>query len=353
MDGPVALRLDAVNAASGCFDDVIDVRAPSEYAEDHLPGAINLPVLNDAERAQVGTIYKQISPFDARKVGSALVVANIASHISGPLKSKTGGWHPVVYCWRGGQRSGAMATILSQVGWRVAQVEGGYKSWRSLVIERVQNRGFSAPVIVIDGNTGSAKTAILKRLALRGHQVIDFEGIANHRGSLFGAVGPQPSQKMFEGYLASAIESLDTTRPVLVEAESSRIGNRTIPKAIWAGMACAPRLTIEVPLQVRATYLARNYADVRADKDRIQQTIRAMSAQHSAEQIKHWLNLVDSHNWTDLAQGLMSAHYDPRYIKHRSRYAELERGRVVLEDLSDLDHATGQVETVLASLGQA
>ncbi|MDO5644052.1 MAG: tRNA 2-selenouridine(34) synthase MnmH [Paracoccus sp. (in: a-proteobacteria)] len=256
------LRLDAVTAASGRFDEIIDVRAPAEFAEDHLPGAINLPVLSDDERAQVGTIYKQVSPFDARKIGAALVAANIARHLAGVLRDRPGGWQPLIYCWRGGQRSGAMAAIFAQIGWRVARIEGGYKSWRRLVVARVQQQGFTAPVIVLDGNTGSAKTAILGRLAARGHQVIDLEGLARHRGSLFGTRGAQPGQKLFEGRLAAAIEGLDPARPVLVEAESSRIGALSLPRAVWQGIAEAPRLTLEVPLAARAAEFERDYASI-------------------------------------------------------------------------------------------
>ncbi len=249
------LKLRAVaDPALAGFGDIIDVRAPAEFAQDHLPGAINLPVLDDAERVRVGTIYKQVSPFDARKLGAALVAANAARHISGPLSDRGGGWKPLVYCWRGGQRSGGFATILSQIGWRVARLEGGYKAWRALVVDRVQNLPVAAPVVVLDGNTGSAKTAILHRLAARGAQVIDLEGLARHRGSLFGAMpGGQPGQKMFEGRLAVALERLDPSRPVLVEAESSRIGALTVPKAMWQAICAAPRIRLEVPVAARAT----------------------------------------------------------------------------------------------------
>lgn len=350
MNDPSLLRLDAVNPASGRFDEIIDVRAPSEYAEDHLPGAINLPVLSDEERAQVGTIYKQVSPFDARKIGAALVASNVARHIAGPLKDRSGGWQPLVYCWRGGQRSGAMATILSQVGWRVAKVEGGYKSWRALVIKRVQEQGFPSPVIVLDGNTGSAKTAILKKLAGRGQQVIDLEGLANHRGSLFGSVGRQPSQKMFEGRLASAMEVLDPTRPVLVEAESSRIGDLSLPRATWHGIAQATRLTLEIPVERRAAYSVQDYADIVTEPGRVQRILRNLAPLHSTEQIDEWLRLADAQDWPSLAEGLMRIHYDPRYAKHRARHAAQVAASIGLADLSDLDAAAGAVEDVLARI---
>ena len=332
------------------FDTVIDVRAPSEFAEDHLPGAINLPVLSDAERAQVGTIYKQVSPFDARKLGGAMVAANAARHIAGPLAGFSGGWRPLVYCWRGGQRSGAFATILAQIGWRVGRIEGGYKAWRALVVARVA-APVTAPVIVLDGNTGSAKTEILHRLAARGHQVIDLEGLAHHRGSLFGAMpGGQPSQKLFESRLAMALEGIDPSRPLLIEAESSRIGQINLPRGIWAAIIAAPRLHLAVPLAARAAYTARAYADATADPDRVAAIIQSLRPLHPAERIADWMGLCDAGDWTGLSAALMRDHYDPRYEKHRARYDD-GRGQVVaLDDLRDLEAAAGKVEAALARL---
>ncbi|MGR3361152.1 MAG: tRNA 2-selenouridine(34) synthase MnmH [Paracoccus sp. (in: a-proteobacteria)] len=333
------------------FDNIIDVRAPAEYAEDHLPGAINLPVLDDAERIEVGTIYKQVSPFDARRMGAALVAANAARHLAGPLSDRGGGWRPLVYCWRGGQRSGSFQTILSQIGWRVARLEGGYKAWRGLVVDRVQNGPVAAPVVVLDGNTGSAKTAILHRLAMRGVQVIDLEGLARHRGSLFGAIeGGQPSQKWFESRLAIAIEGLDPGRPVMVEAESSRIGQISVPKAMWQAICAAPRIRLDVPVAARAAYSARDYADVVADSERLAAIIAALSRQHPAERIATWQALAEAGAWVELAEGLMRDHYDPRYRKHRSRYAQRERAVVALDDLRDTDAAAAAVEAALAGL---
>jgi tRNA 2-selenouridine synthase len=331
------------------FDDIIDVRAPSEFAEDHLPGAINLPVLDDAERARVGTIYKQVSPFDARKIGAALVATNAAKHISGALADKRGGWRPLVYCWRGGQRSGSFAEILGQIGWRVCRVDGGYKSWRRLVVERVQNGPILSPVIVLDGNTGSAKTAILTKLAEFGHQVIDLEGLANHRGSLFGAMpGGQPSQKMFEGRLALALDALDPTRPVLVEAESSRIGAITVPKAMWQGICTAPRLHLQVPVEARAAFTASTYEDMVDDPERVSRILDLMAPLHPAERIESWRGMLIRGDWQSLSEGLLRDHYDPRYNSHRARHDDGCGRTVVLQGLSDLDAAAGAVEHALA-----
>ena len=335
------------------FDDIIDVRSPQEFAEDHLPGAINLPVLDDQERAQVGTIYKQSSPFDARKIGAALVAANAARHIAGALADRGGGWKALIYCWRGGQRSGSFATILGQIGWRVDRIEGGYKAWRKLVVDRVQNGPVAAPVVVLDGNTGSAKTAILQRLAARGAQCIDLEGMARHRGSLFGAMpGGQPSQKLFEGRLAAQLEGLDAACPVIVEAESSRIGDITIPKALWQAICAAPRIRLQVPVDARAAYSAHDYADLVADPDRLAEILASLAPLHPAERILAWQKMASSGAWQALAEGLMRDHYDPRYLKHRLRYAEREKAVVALNDLQDLDAATGQVEAALADLAR-
>ena len=303
------------------FDDIIDVRAPAEFAEDHLPGAISLPVLDDEERARVGTIYKQVSPFSARKIGAALVAKNASLHLQGPLADKPGGWRPLVYCWRGGQRSGSFATILSQIGWRVETLAGGYKAWRSLVVREVYDTPVRAPVVVLDGNTGSAKTEILNLLPDFGVQVIDLEGLARHRGSLFGAVGPQPSQKAFEAALALALAGLDPSRPVVVEAESSKIGNCRLPPEIWKAMVAAPRVAIAAHRADRALYLARAYADLTADADRLATTVGLLTSLHAAEVIEDWLGLAASGQFAALADGLMERHYDPRYDKHRARMA--------------------------------
>ncbi len=329
------------------FDDIIDVRSPAEYSEDHLPGAINLPVLNNEERAEVGTIYKQINPFTARKLGAALVAQNSASHLRGPLADKPGGWRPLVYCWRGGQRSGSFATILSQIGWRVDTVAGGYKAWRALVVRAIYDTPFPCPVVVLDGNTGSAKTEILNLLPARGLQVIDLEGLAGHRGSLFGSLGPQPSQKVFEGRLAMAIAALDPNRPVVIEAESSKVGARSLPPEIWKAMATAPRVAIEAPVAARAAYLVGAYADLVEDSDRLAQVIGKLHPVHAGSVIADWQAMAVAGQFRRLAEGLMTAHYDPRYTRHRAR----ENRKVISVPVADL--APGNLRAAADSVAQA
>ncbi len=303
------------------FDDIIDARAPAEYAEDHLPGAISLPVLNDAQRAEVGTIYKQVNPFTARKLGAALVAQNVAGHLLTTLADRPGGWRPLVYCWRGGQRSGSFATILQQIGWRVETIAGGYKAWRGLVVNALYDTPFPAPVYVLDGNTGSAKTELLNLLPARGFQVLDLEGMARHRGSLFGSMGGQPSQKAFESTLAMAIDALDPNRPVVVEAESAKIGDCRLPPGLWAAMQAAPRVAIAAPAPQRARYLLRAYADLVADEARLVRVINLLRPAHPAERIADWLTCAAKGDFARLAEGLMEQHYDPRYASHRARSA--------------------------------
>jgi tRNA 2-selenouridine synthase len=323
------------------FDDIIDVRAPAEYAEDHIPGALSLPVLDDDERARVGTIYAQESPFKARKVGGALVARNAAKHLEGPLADRTGGWRPLVYCWRGGQRSGSFATILAQVGWRAETIAGGYKTWRGLVVKALYDTPVASPVVVLDGNTGSAKTEVLNLLPALGVQVIDLEGLARHRGSLFGHLpGGQPSQKGFETALAMALARLDPARPLVIEAESSKVGDCRLPPELWKAMSAAPRLAIAAPRAERAAYLTRAYHDMVEDADKLAGVIGLLRLSHPKERIEEWLALAKDNAFDALADGLMQHHYDPRYEKHRARMAgsltEITAPSLAEADLPDL-----------------
>jgi tRNA 2-selenouridine synthase len=185
------------------FGVVIDVRSPSEFAEDHIPGAINLPVLNDEERTRVGTIYKQLNPFEARKVGGALVSRNIARHLEDHFADQPKEYRPLLYCWRGGQRSGSFALVLSQIGFRVAVLSGGYKTYRGEVLDGLRELPTRFEFRILAGATGNGKTALLRAIAAAGGQILDLESLASHRGSLLGRElgSPQPSQKWFESQL--------------------------------------------------------------------------------------------------------------------------------------------------------
>ncbi len=334
------------------FDTIIDVRAPAEYAQDHIPGAISLPVLSDAERAEVGTLYTRIDRFQARKRGAALVARNAARHLETALRDKPGSWQPLVYCWRGGQRSGSFASILSQIGWRVAVLEGGYRSYRRQVVGTLHDRPLAHRLIVLDGNTGTAKTALLGRLAARGHQVLDLEGIANHRGSVFGDQGVQPSQKAFEGQLAMRLAACDPGRPVLTEAESSKIGQVQLPPSLWTAMVQAPRLRLTAPLAARAAYLVRAYADMTADPAALSGIVESLVPLQGAARVAHWQVLAKEGAFEPLAAELMAAHYDPRYTKSRGRHAAGIVTEVPLDNLDEVGLAEGadRIEAALKPL---
>ncbi len=337
------------------FDTVIDVRSPAEFAEDHVPGAVSMPVLSDAERARVGTIYTREAPFKARKIGAALVARNAAAHIEGPLADKGGGWRPLVYCWRGGQRSGSFASILTQVGWRAEVIEGGYRSYRRLVAAAMHDKPLPHRLVLIDGNTGTAKTEILHRLGARGVQVVDLEGLAAHRGSVFGPVAaPQPSQKAFEGALADAFDRLDPDRPVAVEAESSKIGNLSVPPSVWAAMRAAPRVRLSAPLDARAGYLVRAYADIIADPEALQATLDLLVPLQGKARVEEWSGLARSGHYEQLAADLMQHHYDPRYAKSRAAQGGGMVAEVSLDDLTParLDEAAARIEAQLTALAR-
>lgn len=304
------------------FDTVIDVRSPAEFAEDRMPGAISLPVLSDAERARVGTIYVQEDPFLARKIGAALVARNAAAHIEGPLADKPGGWHPLVYCWRGGQRSGSFATILKQIGWRAETVEGGYKAWRRAVVRSLYDDDLPHRLVLLDGNTGTAKTALLARLATRGVQVLDLEALAAHRGSLFGDMGAaQPAQKGFESAVAAALARLDPARPVLVEAESSRIGRLRLPPSLFKAMQAASRVAIRAPLAARAVFLAQIYGESTADTGWLVDRLTALTPFLGKVRVAELCAMAEAGEHEVIAAALIQEHYDPAYGRSRRRQA--------------------------------
>ncbi len=320
------------------FDTVIDVRSPAEFADDHVPGAINLPVLDNEERARVGTIYKQQSPFLARKIGAALVFRNASKHIEGPLAQFDGGWQPLVYCWRGGQRSGSFAWMLAQIGWRSEVVKGGYKSYRRLVTARLYDAPLGLRVIQLGGYTGTAKTELLHRLARRGIQVLDLEGLALHRGSLLGGMpGGQPSQKAFETALAVALAGMDASRPVLVEAESSKIGDRIVPPALWSAMKEAPWIEVSAPMAARAAYLAEAYDDILSDPETLRRKLRPLVAHRGAAVVEHWFKLIEQGDRLALTAALAGEHYDPAYAKSMRATMPQIIARFETEGLEDAD----------------
>jgi tRNA 2-selenouridine synthase len=340
-------HLEKANLASlAGFDAVIDVRSPAEFAEDHAPGAINLPVLSDDERALVGMIYVQESRFRARRLGGAIIARNVAEHLEGALAEKPGSFRPLIYCWRGGQRSHAMATILSEVGWRTTVLEGGYRTWRRHVTARLYDGELQLSFVVIDGQTGCGKTQVLQRLAADGAQVLDLEDLAAHRGSLFGALPnrAQPSQKLFESELLARVERFDQARPVFVEAESSKVGERMIPPAVWTRMAAAPRIELTAEPAARARYLARVYTDIVADRAQLD-AVLARLPRAGPKRRAAWGEMADAGRFEELAGDLMALHYDPAYRRSARKHPRPTLAQVDMGELgaADIDRAAAEV----------
>jgi len=339
-------------AALSAFDDIIDVRSPAEYAEDHLPGAISLPVLDNEQRAEIGTIYVQQSRFLARRIGAAHVARNIARHLEEGLKDKPGSWAPLVYCWRGGQRSNAMATVLEQVGWRVSVLAGGYKTYRRRVNAALYEAEPDFKVVLLDGYTGVAKTEVLHRLAGLGVQTLDLEGLATHRGSLFGGVTgtPQPHQKGFESALLARLDQLDRSRPIVVEAESSKIGDCFIPPALWRRMLVAPRIELSASPFERARYLVRAYADIVADPEALDGFLARLPRHLGHAEIEFWRALADDGDYQSLAEALIDVHYDPAYRRSSRKDTRVLLGVLELADLGPAG-LEGAAEGVMGLLG--
>jgi tRNA 2-selenouridine synthase len=303
------------------FDTVIDVRSPAEYAEDHIPGAISAPVLDDAERAQVGTLYKQVSPFDAKKLGAALIAKNAGEHIAQLFNDKPTSWHPLVYCWRGGKRSGAMAHILREIGWNADTLEGGYKAYRRWVVQELETLPERVDFRVIHGPTGSGKSRFLAALRRAGAQVLDLEDLAAHRGSVLGNLPdrPQPSQKMFESLLLREITSLESSRPVFVEGESKKIGELQVPEALMSRMRASPCVVLETDLEVRVSLLLDEYRHFLEARKTLEAQLDCLVALHGREKIAQWKTLAARGEWREFVARILLEHYDPAYRRSSHR----------------------------------
>jgi tRNA 2-selenouridine synthase len=314
------------------FDEVIDVRSPAEFAEDHVPRAASFPVLDDEERARIGTLYKQVSPFESKKLGAALVSRNIARHLEASFARREKGWRPLVYCWRGGKRSGAMTHVLREIGWQAAQLDGGYKAYRREVIAQLATQPREFRYLVLCGETGSAKSRLLEALAREGAQVLDLEQLAAHRGSVLGNLpgAPQPSQKMFETRVWDGLRKLDPHRPVFVEAESKKIGQLQVPDALLDAMRAAECVRVEAPVDARVRFLIEEYRHFLADPAALKTQLDCLTALHGREVIGRWRAAADGGEWEALVTDLLANHYDPAY--HRSthkNYARLVEARVL------------------------
>ncbi len=308
-------KLIEISQAFNAFDDILDVRSPAEYADDHIPGAMSVPVLNDEERARIGTLYKQVSPFEAKKLGAALIARNIARHLEEQFSDRPKSWRPLVYCWRGGMRSGAMAHILAQVGWNTAQLDGGYKSYRRHVITSLEALPKQFDFCVISGCTGSGKSHLLHALAEQRAQVLDLEVLAQHRGSLLGRLPdqPQPSQKTFETRLWVGLSAFTPERLVYIEAESRKVGVLSLPNSLVERMRASPCVHVQVPQDVRVKFLMADYAHFLDNPNLLIERLSWLVETHGRGVTDSWCELARKGEWESLVGELLMQHYDPAY----------------------------------------
>jgi tRNA 2-selenouridine synthase len=303
------------------FDEIIDVRSPTEFAEDHIPGSINCPVLDDRQRIEIGTLYKQVSPFEARKLGAAYVSENIAGHLRTRFLDRPKHWRPLIVCWRGGQRSGSLTHVLRRIGWDAQQLAGGYKTYRRLVIDNLSELPRHLQLQVICGATGSGKSRILQAIGRLGEQIIDLEELACHKGSVLGVLPdcPQPSQKMFESRLLSVLQGLDPARTVYVEAESRKIGVLQLPTALIEMMRAGKCVHIEASLAARVDFLLRDYDYFLNAPEWLKARLQPLRNLQSTETIVRWGEYVHDGLWRELVSELLQLHYDPLYSRSQQQ----------------------------------
>jgi tRNA 2-selenouridine synthase len=315
------LPAEEVIARLAEFDTIIDARSEGEYAEDHLPNAVNWPTLNDEERKSIGTLYKQVNPFEAKKRGAAIAARNIARHIERDVIDKPREWKPLAYCWRGGKRSGSLSLILDQIGFRVTLVEGGYKAFRAAVVADIPKLVECLQFKVVCGTTGSGKTRLLHALAAQGAQVLDLEGLANHRSSVLGAIPglTQPTQKRFDTLVWQSLRKFNSGHTVYVESESKKVGNVAIPTALVDRMRLSPCLNLELPTSARVALLLEDYDYMVKDPAYFCNRLDVLAEFRGKAVVAAWKEQVLQGNLYPVVQELLTEHYDPVYLQSMQR----------------------------------
>jgi tRNA 2-selenouridine synthase len=334
----------------GAYSAIIDARTEDEFALDHLPGAQNWPSLNNAERIVIGTMYKQEGPFEAKKKGAGLVAANISKHIENHVLNLPKDWQPLVYCWRGGKRSGSLALILGQIGFKVSIIEGGYKAFRSAMVDAIPPLAESLSWRVICGPTGSGKTRLLHCLKEKGAQVLDLEGLANHRSSVLGIIPgqAQPSQKHFDTLLWDALRNMDPTKPVYVESESRKVGNLAVPESLILSMRASPCYQLELSDEERVKLLLEDYDFFVKDPALFSKRLDALVAIRGKQVVEDWQALIAAGSMEDVVRDLLKLHYDPTYFASMKRnFLQIDKAQVVLAKSRSLESLSSVAKLVM------
>ena len=311
---------DLKKGSTKLFDEIIDVRTPLEFAEDRIVGAINLPVLSNEQRVTVGTLYAR-DRMAARKLGAGLISGNISQHILNHFIDKPGNYKPLIYCWRGGQRSRSMALILNQIGFDAHIFQGGYKEYRKEVRDHVQENVKKNSIddfhfILMSGTTGNGKSRILEALKERGEQMLHLEELAKHKGSVLGNYPgePQPNQKYFESEIYKTLQfDFIPEKVVWVEYESFKIGNITVPKKVSNKMMESNRIHIEVDLEDRIQFILKDYDYICNDKPHLMECFKRLDRLAGKKKCDEWRNLVEEDKFEALVRDLIVEYYDKCY----------------------------------------
>lgn len=345
-------RMGTQTGAPGGFSAIIDARSEDEFTLDHLPGAINWPSLNNEQRILIGTLYKQVGSFEAKKHGAALVAANISQHIQNNVLALPKDWQPLVYCWRGGKRSGSLALILGQIGFKVSIIEGGYKAFRSQLVEAIPPLVKTLSWRVICGPTGAGKTRLLHCLKSQGAQVLDLEGLANHRSSVLGIMPglPQPSQKHFDTLLWNELRQFDPSKPVYIESESRKVGNLAVPEALILAMRASPCFKLELSDDERVKLLLEDYDFFMQNPSFFSQRLDALVAIRGKQVVEEWQRLIMTGDIEKVVRDLLLTHYDPTYFASMQRnFLLIDQAKVITAQ----DRSQQSMTLVAQSLAQA
>ncbi|HBG69367.1 MAG TPA: tRNA 2-selenouridine(34) synthase MnmH [Bacteroidales bacterium] len=318
---------------------LIDVRSPGEFEQGHIPGAVNVPLFSDDERAHIGTVYVRRSRDEAMQIGYAYANPKKQWFID-EVRNVAPDGSVVIHCWRGGMRSRLFAEHLHENGFEnISVITGGYKSWRRLL-----NEHWSKPhqVLILGGYTGSGKTPIVKKLQELGHQAIDLEGLACHKGSAFGAIGqkPQPTTEQFENNLYDIWSRFNPALPVWLEDESCNIGKVNLPAALFTQMRAAPVFFLDIPRSVRAEYLVTDYAA--ASIDDLKESILKISRRLGGQNVNQALQWLDEGNLYEVAF-LSLSYYDKAY----SRGLEFHDNKKVLMIAAESINTEKNTELIL------
>lgn len=347
-------RMALPQGAPGAFSTIIDARSEDEFALDHLPGAVNWPSLNNQERILVGTMYKQVSAFEAQKHGAALVAANIARHIQREVLPLPRTWQPLIYCWRGGKRSGSLAMVLGQIGFKIHLIEGGYKAFRAALLASIPELVAPLQWRVVCGPTGSGKTRLLHALAEEGAQVLDLEGLANHRSSVLGHIpgSPQPSQKHFDTLVWRALRSFDPKRPVYVESESRKVGNLSVPEVLMLRMRESPCLHLQLSDNERVALLLEDYDFFVKDPDYFCKRLEALAERRGRAVVEAWKSQVMAGHNEAVVRELLTLHYDPGYAEStRRNFTQFGQATVVQSSDRSMDAMRAIAREVMRQQG--